>query len=246
MDCEIVLSSYDRQNNNSIDTYRYMNMCVSEINEESTCTMELLKTTTDIRLYLFISNINATQETLVYKIIKDYSSYLNIPHQSCSIAVNKHSTNSSGYKYHVVFPYRTSINTMNGIITEFVNIYSVYNDYVDKNVYVPNMTIKLPNNYKGINVNNKYEIITGSLESMIIQNNINLPELNVYHIQDALNGDVISANSNRFKTIYETTNNQVKPDKQPIDLLQSVKTIVKDKNRQPELIIDSLIESYLK
>jgi len=133
------------------------------------------------RFYWDIENIPIDKTELIYEIIKDINSFLNIEDKHYLLTMNGNSNQHSGLSYHYILPYILDYKSMKKCVLLFKEQYDKYSDYIDSNVYNIGRLFRLPNQGKptgkGICKEDFHKIIHGSILDSIIQNVKDLPIL---------------------------------------------------------------------
>jgi len=153
---------------------------MEEINDKSTSTFEVLQNA-DRKIYLDIEQIPYDKDLLIFEIISDFQTFLNVTDKSYALTINNNSNQHGGLSYHVVLPYVLDNVIMKQTILTFLTKFEKYNDFIDTTIYDIGRLFRLPNQYKplgdGLCELDYHRIIEGSFNDFIIQNIKNIPTL---------------------------------------------------------------------
>jgi hypothetical protein len=216
---------------------------MSGILQKDVSLYELLDIYSNTKIYFDIENIDSNEPKFIYNIIRDLKKFVedtaNIKLTDYVLTINKESATHDGLSYHLIFNhYYTTPMNIKGLLLQFIEKYSIYKDYIDTVVYSKNRIFKSVYQL-GIDgyIDNRHDIIEGTIEDSIIQNINNCDELKYeYKIPDSMK-DYMTKNHSWIKNKDKTKNRNKNIDIQQI-IKQTVATtlgLVKDECDEDDL-----------
>lgn len=177
--------SYKENRAQNYKYYENINSAMNDILDKSTCTLEVLNKTRR-KIYLDVEHIPFNETNLIYTLISDFTTFINIENENYVLTMNTSSTQHSGLSYHVIFPYTIQIYDLKKLVQMFTNKFTQYTQYIDDTIYNILRLFRLPENGKvtgtGIDNNDSHKILKGEFINSFIQDITNIPPLFVESI----------------------------------------------------------------